>query len=446
MDRESTFDRIMQTLKAEFDDRGRGSIARTERALKLRDGYFRKNRSARSFRLEKLAAYLEVMDVDPGSFFRRAFEDSDLAEAERQADTDPIASFLTEARSIPRGKAARLLNKVDSLRLHNSLQMLSEADRKLLDRLDDKRYEDHAACAAEAEKLCRRALERHHVKMVARALGIRASALRLGGQLNRAQLHLTSALRLARRHRLRDVEADLLQRVIYVVADRGEHQQALAIADRSLVLYEDLQDVAGIGKAQVDRGAMLFRLGDYEQAQEAYEVALRHLPEALPRYRWSALQSLACTHLATGRVDAADRRLEEAAPYRPAGGHHVGRLAWLRARIARERHDYATAERLYREALVIFADFPGDAVLASIELVRLYMVCGRIQDARQLARGMRALVFDLPDNNVLGAAAWQLARAEMLGGLTVELVDKVAKEIEGGRARRLSGTAVLGRG
>lgn len=452
------FDRIAKTLMAALQDAGRGSVEDADRRIGQRPGYLRAacRRDRRSLKLMKLLRVLALLRIHPLSFFRMVFTEeavgdeagTDGAYGEDWADEevsgveasegaafvregaellDPVEAFGARAQAASRkGAAARIAFRLE--RLEGEVRSApSAAARCKLTELDAGRYDDHRAVLRPAEELCRDALDGGDVELAVRAAGVLGSTLRMGMDLDGAAVVLWGAHRAAERFDLAAVAADLLQRMVYVAADQGDHRLGLALAERAMVIYTDLKDRTRIGQAQVVRGIMLGHLDCVRQAIRAHTAALANLPASEGLHRYGALQALSFLYMDLGEGKEALRYLQEAEPYVVPGRHNRGRYLWLRAAFATHVGDTAMAEAHYREALEIFGTtFPADKTVCAIELIHLLLKASRPLDAYTVGCEMRAAAFKLPRGTVVDDVAWELIRMRRM---TAERIWKALEKI-----------------
>ncbi len=237
--------------------------------------------------------------------------------------------------------------------------------------LDDKRYDDPAAVVAEVARLI--AERRFDRRELYRALAVSASAHRLMGELDVAHRQLAFAFVEARDRP--EALGDLLQRFSYVVADRGDHFGAYRLTQRAMRAHSFTGDRVGVGKALVDQGLWLERLGRVEVAVMAFEAALKHwLPRGeWPRSRMTALQGLAVCHQKLGRPRLAAKFLERAlASGARLGGLERAKLVAFQGTVAKDAGEYGEAEGFLEAALEQYRGVPSplDWALVSVELVR----------------------------------------------------------------------------
>jgi len=313
-------------------------------------------------------------------------------------------------------------------------------DRAELADLDERRYEHPEAT------LCRLlpAADRLPPALATLWLAVTGSAYRLrAGQraeieadLRRAEQYLQAALWAARKAGDVAGEADALQRLAYVVADHGDHRQALELAERADGIYDRIDDRAGRGTTLVVQGMFLFYLGRPHEAIATQRRALKLLPPSAIRLRYAAYQHLGSFAAALDDFDAADRYAGRAAELLDAvEPGSAARLLWLRAAIAARRSRYRAAAKHYQEALEILRGVHyADAALVTVELVRVLILEGSHDEAHRTALSVRQLVIPLQRNRHVSAALAELIRGDRQA-LTLARVERVRAALERARMR-----------
>ncbi len=328
-----------------------------------------------------------------------------------------------------------------SERLRQALELpgISTTTRAELENLDELRYE-HPERA-----LCRLvpAADRLPDELVVRWLAVTGSAYRLrAGQreeieadLRRAHGYLKVALWIAQKASDAVGEADVLQRLAYVVGDRGDHRQALELAELAGGIYDRIGDQAGRGTAHVVQGMHLHYLGRHYEAIEAQTRALELLPPDAARLRYAAYQHLGSFAAALNDLDAAERYATQAGELLHAvEPRTAATLLWLRAAIAARRGS-PTAAELYRQALdLLHGVHYADAALVTVELVRVLILQGHLDEAHRTALTVRQLVIPLQRNRHVSAALAELIRGGRQA-LTLARVERVRAALEQARTR-----------
>ncbi len=325
---------------------------------------------------------------------------------------------------------------LETLRQALELPEISATTRAELDELDELRY------AHPERTLCRLlpVADRLSEALAVRWLAVTGSTYRLrGGQrveieadLRRSHGYLSAARWTAQAAGDVAGEADTLQRLAYVLSDRGDHHQALELAERAAGIYDRIGDQAGRGKALVDQGIFLNGLGRHREGIRAQSLALEMLPATARRSRFAVLQGLGHLHRMAGELEAADRYAVQAGEFLDAvEPGTAARLLWLRAALAQG----GAAAYLYRQALEIMRGVHyADAALVTVELVRVLILEGRHDEAHETALSVRQLVIPLQRNRHVCAALAELIR----GGreaLTFARVERVRAALERARTR-----------
>jgi DNA-binding NtrC family response regulator/tetratricopeptide (TPR) repeat protein len=207
---------------------------------------------------------------------------------------------------------------------------------------------EHIAKAASA---LHAAGDRRHLAMVHSLSGI---TLAQEGRLEEAMTALRQAERLALMVEAGDVLATVCGNQANVALMQHRHEQALALAERSVELQEQAGSPHGLGVALASLGQICVRLGKLKRAEEALNRALDvRSPVQFRRVTTGAvLDSLAQIHLIRGEHRAAAESLERA---RVAYGESTtsGWYQWsvrvLDARVALRRGDPGQALALSRE-------------------------------------------------------------------------------------------------
>ncbi len=327
----------------------------------------------------------------------------------------------------------------DRVRQAVELPVVTATTRAELEELDELRYAHPEAA------LCRLlpAADRLPPSLAVFWLAVTGSAYRLrAGQrqeieadLRRAEQHLQAALWAA--EKAGDVAglADGLQRLAYVLGDRGQHRQALQLAERADGLYDRISDRAGRGTTHVVQGMFLYYLGRTREAIATQSRALELLPASSKRLRFAAYQHLGTFAAALNDFDTADRYAAHAAELLHAvEPRTAATLLWLRAAVAERRGSLAAIE-LYHQTLEILRTVHyADAALVTVEFVRVLILHGHHDEAHQTALTVRQLVIPLQRNRHVSAALAELIRSDRQA-LTLARVERVRAALEQARKR-----------
>jgi tetratricopeptide (TPR) repeat protein len=423
---------IYRELRRLIDAEGHGAISRIQSVAGVGESYLRDlwPRLAagrdKGYDLGVLLRLLRALGVDRRIFFGRVY-----------GAPDPVALLELETRQL--GEPEDAVVRLRDLLLEGGWEPPAELPAEIRS-LDKHRHTDARAVREAAHgdlvKVASGLLPRSSGVAL---LAVYGSALRMLMQLDEAQQALMAGLAVARRHGDPSTIADLLQRLSYVVGDRGNYQHALELSRVAESWHVRADDRVGIGKTLADQGGWLHYLGRFRDSIALNEVVLRYLPAELGYNRFGALQVSGLGCLALGDADEA-QRYAELAEEQAAG---VGpwqrmQLKWLQARIAASKRAYDTAEELFRRTTEYFAPLcPVSAALASAELVRVLMLQSRLEESYGLARSILRFVEPLRDNKLASAAMadlWRCANARR--GLDLKLVERTIRELEKGRVPR----------
>ncbi len=355
-----------------------------------------------------MIAVLDHLDLNPVTFVRREVGEDD------GLDLDPMPGepppLVTKARErLAAGKKEGTLGS-DYLEL-----------------LDKERYE-------KAEWVTQQALWAvNHIKLplLPRLLGVAGSTYRMQFLLREACHTLLAGLTLARERHNPLAEANLLQRLAYVVADDGDHAQALRLAEESAWRFLRHGDRAGMGTALVDQGMWLYYLDRSAEAIEVQKMALEMLPKTMLRSRCTAFQGLALYYRRQGDLPQAMEYASRAGEMAQGLPRWLSsRLAWLQGEISEEMGDLGAAETVLSEVVEVFHELHlAEAAVATCDLARIQLLQGRPTAAYETTRSMLVLLEPLRHERIVSAAIAELIR-EGRQGLTLALVEQVKARIQ----------------
>jgi tetratricopeptide (TPR) repeat protein len=463
---EEATDRVLRTLRSQLQGHW-GQIGRIEDRIGRSHGYLNRTLK-RSWPLpfDVLMRTLDVLGVDPRSFFGGALDiapsaDAYLAVVEKEAAPSAALQALIEAivrrssqgksrgdssSQVPwrRGSLEDRLHEMARLPLAEQ-QLLLRTSHELrrsdfviayLDHLDSLRYQRPREARRLVETLATHllpALAAGEARRVldCRALGILGSCQRLLGESLAAAWTLRKSLALARRYRLWEVTAELLQRSAYVLSDHGQYRRALMLLREALEIHFDHQSAFGIAKTLVDRGILSGYIGADRDAIKLLARALRELPQrgsgkALERNREAIYHHLVLAHTALGELNVADRWLREATQTLGPGDRVRARLGWQRGKLLLARRAPDVAEVELRSALDIFDQHRDpDAQQVTFDLLRVLVASGRTREAGRLASDRAGLVFKDPQGAT--AALQELTGGGREGRLTLPRIDVASR-------------------
>ncbi len=461
--------RLRQGLRAEAR-KHYGRIGELELRAGLARGEISNLYSERKrIKLDVFLRALLALGTDPAEFFSRVLggpclpdaylepfvaageQDRELAEIERagwwlEAGEAQAADPAAVADAARAAEMAQLRPKEQQRRLRHTRRYRTVAfARAYLEHLDSLRY-DHAEVAAKLAttvavdllpKLPGPRPERLALQCL--ALGIFASARRLKGRFSTAARAFRLALDLARRHRLREDTARLLQRASYLLKDFGQFERALVCLREALEIYVGLGCDIGIGKTLVEQGLMLTGLGDHKTATQVLSQALRYLngnEARLPRYHFAAYQYLAIAFEQLGELDAAEARLEEATGISGLeNGFYSAKLRWQQGTLAFKRGDCRRSEGLLRAARKALAatENPGQEALVSLDVLDVLLAQGKLEEACSLAGDMARLLDCFEDDRLAARAIVRLIRPTLAGKLSRAIVAEARADLEKAR-------------
>jgi tetratricopeptide (TPR) repeat protein len=402
--------RLVRTLDQEIRSRGRGSIRAVDRAAGYREGWWQHRAASGDIGLRQLLEVLDHLGLHPVGFLRKALgTEGDLE--------------LDRPRGLPPEIVAKALDRL------NGGEERSGIGKTFLDTLDHRRYSE----PREVAKLSAWAVDHAELALLPGLLGVAGSALRLLIQLDEAEHAIHAGIEIAEQQGDRVSVGNLLRRLSYVVADRGDRGEAFRLAERAALLFLRLGDSCGLGKATVEQGIWLYYLGRFEESIEAHKSALALLPESCASYLCTVHQYLGLNCRELGRPQEALRYVADADRIAVAAGIEEwarSKLVWLRARICSDLGELDEAALLFSAVAERFRTLHrGEAALATCELVRIHLLRKRPGEAYLAATSMRALVEPLRHNKIISAAISDLLRCGR-SGLTLALVQRVQLRIE----------------
>lgn len=417
--------RLHARLQKVLRQRGPGSVRHLEQQLGVRDGWLRYKRHRGTLDVSHFLQILHLLDLDPGHFMVEALGETTPSDAahspEPLGDVDPPAPFRGKVPTWVR----RARRRFDQAQQTTAPTLMDSR----LQELDHQRRNDPAGAL--------RHLEAHwqdaSLHQLPRLLGIAGTTWRHLFQLDKAHHALHHACQMARALPDRILEADLLQRLGYVLADHGEHGTALRLARRATTLYLNVADLEGIGRAFVDQGTWLFYLDRCADAIQALDTALLYLPPSSEENRCAALHNLSLSHHQLGQLQQAARCAQQARRLEgalDAGGR--ARLIWLQGRIAGDLGHLDEAQTLLAQAADRLVSLhPADGALATIEHVHVLLRLGQSERAFEIAGSMIRLVEPLKNRPMISAALAELLRCCLSGRrLTASLLADIERRLE----------------
>src|SRR4249920_70704 len=217
------------------------------------------------------------------------------------------------------------------------------------------------------------------------------------GEYDQAMAALRHAERLASTVRADDVLATVCSNQAGVMMMEHRYEQALALAERSVVLHEGLRSGHGLAVALATLGQICVRLGDLARAEDALHRALDvRSPIQFHETTGAVFDTLAQIHMIRGTYETAAEYLARAGDAYGAFGRQTSQwYVWsvrvLGARLAMRRGDLDDAVARSDEILHAGAP-PFDALQATLIAAEALTSAGRLPEAEQrLATAAEAL-------------------------------------------------------
>ncbi len=462
--------RVRRALRAELDKRW-GQRKAINAAIDHGIEYLGKVcRGVFTIKLDELLSVLEFMGVDAGRFFADALgagvandlllEDlerfGEIHQQVREIEKATVQLELSEpiGPAPPTADVEAMLSAVVACNCTEQRRRLSTARKyrhpafaaAYLEHLDELRYDDPMVARQNAWVVAVRLIprlsgaQRERIALQLKAIGIFASTHRQKASFATAARAVRFALALARRHRLLETIADLLQRGAYVLSDHGRYQDALRLLDEALVIYVDLDVAEGLGSMMVDRGSAFINLGEYTNAVVALEKSLSLLRQdslRSDRNRLAAYQALAYAYEKMGDFERAEHTIARAvALSEQAGRINRAMVLWRYGAISFAGGAFDLAEERLRQAYELFdrLEDPNKAILA-LDLTKALTAQGERLEAGAMATSMSQFLAAFRGNKVARAAINDLIQTALRGDLTVDAIEQAQAEIVSSRAR-----------
>lgn len=224
-------------------------------------------------------------------------------------------------------------------------------------------------------------------RLVAQALAYQANAVRVGGDLERAEVLFTEALTLrARSSPAQEVsDARFCDLLSSLRRDQRRFNEALDLLDQSLA------GASGAGRARLGtkRAKVLEELGRAEEAILELRQALPLVDaEAEPRLAWVVRFNLLVTLCDLGRTQEASPLLPELRALAERLGNSLDLLRhdWIEGRIAAIEGRRAEATERLDRVRQAFLDrkIAYDAALVTLELAVVYLEDGRTAEVKEV--------------------------------------------------------------
>ena len=228
--------------------------------------------------------------------------------------------------------------------------------------------------------------DRRHLAMVHSLSGIMMAQ---SGRTDEAMTALRQAERLAVAAQAEDVLATVCGNQASVAMIQHRHDQALALADRSVSLHEQIGSGHGLALALATLGQICVRLGDLERAERVLHRALEvRTPIQFHELTGAVFDTLAQIHLMRGANDQAAESLRRASEAYGRYGAETSRwYEWsirvLAARLALRRGSPDEAIRLADQIVQSPEAPPSDTLQADMIACEALLAASRSGDAEQ---------------------------------------------------------------
>lgn len=226
----------------------------------------------------------------------------------------------------------------------------------------------------------------------ARSYAYLGNARRVLGELRSAETAFRKAEALLVRSMTGDssTAAEILHLKSSLRRDQRRLEEAQDLGVQALSLYEELQDLHGLGVVLLKNAKILEERGDLEGAMSVLRVAIARLdtPEETQLSLYARHNLALCLSMA-GQYEEAERlSLEIRASYESwAKPLDLVRLRWTEGKIACGRERFEEAETAFRQVQQEFLHrgMGFDAALVSLDLAVVYAQQHRLDELKQLA-------------------------------------------------------------
>lgn len=399
---------LIKALDQEVRSRGRGAITSLEQALGQSTGWWHYHSASGTLDLHWFLASLEHLGLDPVLFIRRHLGDEHGLNFDRPQE--PAPELVSVAQE-------RFREQIPG----------TGVGRALLESLDERRRTQ----PEEALKLALMAVEHVELELLPMLCGVIGSALRLLLRLDDAAHWLQLGLRETAHSGDILNHGHLLRRYSYVLAERADFLGAAETAEKATLLLLRGGDETGSAKGWVEQGMWLLYLNQTDGSRSCLELSLRLLPDSEHRYRCTSRHCLALVAQKQGNLETALQCIQIAAAEAPGSEEREkAKFLWLAAKIQADLGEVEDAISTLSEAIrILHRLHPGEAALATCDLVAIYLQAGRCREAYTTAHSMVALLEPLKENRIVSRAIAELLRAGE-EGLSLTLLERVSTRIE----------------
>ncbi len=228
--------------------------------------------------------------------------------------------------------------------------------------------------------------DRRHLALVHR---LSAVLLAQSGRYDDATSALRQGERLAVAVQADDVLAGIVHNQANVALLRHHHDQALALAERSVALHQTLGSGHGLAVALATLGQILVQLGDLDRAEQILTRTLEvRSPVQFKETTGAVFDTLAQIHLMRGSYERAGEYLRQASEAYGAYGTQTMRwyewsLKVLGVKLAIRRGAYDEAVNHAEELVQTTGVPPAEALQAELAACEALVAADRIADAER---------------------------------------------------------------
>src|SRR5687767_213147 len=229
--------------------------------------------------------------------------------------------------------------------------------------------------------------DRRHLAMVHSLSGV---ALAQEGRLEEALVAMRHAERLAVAAQAGDVLATIFGNQANVASMQHRHEEAMALAERSVELQQESGTPHGLGVALASLGQIYVRIGNLTRAEETLNRALdvRSPLQFMRETTGAVFDTLAQIHLIRGRHEEASRAVEKAKEAYGEYGAQTSRwyqwsLRVLEARLQLRRGDARAALAMANEIASAEGTPGGYAIQAELIAIEALLASGDPREAHE---------------------------------------------------------------
>ena len=252
------------------------------------------------------------------------------------------------------------------------------------------------------------------------------------GRLDEAMAALRQAERLALMVRAGDVVATVCGNQANVAMMQHRHDQALALAERSVDLQEESGTPHGLGIALASLGQISVRLGNLRRAEQVLNRALdvRSPLQFMRETTGAVFDTLAQIHLIRGDYAEAGRCLQRSREaYGDANSWYHWSVRALEARVALRRGDAPEALAIATEIACADDAPPAYATQAGLIAVEALLASGRIDEADQRLQAAGAKVPPAGMSSTWGEFLRLRGRVQALTGRSTEAYHDLGQSV-----------------